>query len=292
MAIDSLQTKIKKINSPLMVDLSISQTHVPAFLMEELGNQSDAITAFGQQLLNGLKGEAAAIRFRLLPFMLLGQNGFSALSGLLKAANTAGFYTLLDASGAVTVSDAEETARKLFGEDGILPCDGVQISCFPGTDLIKPFLPYCESSKKDLFVTVRTLNKSSSEIQDLLAGSRTVHMAAVDYVNRFGGNTVGKYGFSRIGIATSAASGDSIRMVRMKYPHLFALIDGVEYPGANAKNCAQGFNNLGHGAIVCAGESVLNAWKADGIDPHQYVEAAVTEVKKLHKKLERYITIL
>ena len=55
-----------------------------------------------------------------------------------------------------------------------------------GSDVLKPYMAAIKSVNKDIFVVLRTANKSASELQDLLAGSRLVHMAAADHVNRYG----------------------------------------------------------------------------------------------------------
>lgn len=108
----------------------------------------------------------------------------------------------------------------------------------------------------------------------LLTGSRTVHMAAADYVNRFSAGVIGKYGYSRIGIAASATVGDSIKMLRSKYPQMFILGDGMDLSGANAKNASYGFSELGRGAVVCVGNSVTCAWKEEEYQGMDFVQAA------------------
>lgn len=292
MSIDLLQTKMKKLNNTLMVNLSNEPDMLPPEVLEAHEDICDAYADYCSQLLAGLKGEAAAVRFSLMHFALLGGSGVSILSDLLKRAASLGFYTLLDAYGISSPASARHSAEKIWGEGSKLPCDGLLISSYFGTDIIKPFLPYCESKKKDLFIVVRSTHKSSSELQDLLAGSRTVHMAAADYVNRFGANTVGKYGYSRIGIAASATAGDSVKMLRAKYPQLFMIIDGLDVSGANAKNASYGFNNLGHGAICCVGSSVTCAWKEAEYQGLDFVQAAVAAARKAQKKLGRYISVL
>lgn len=292
MSIDMLQTKMKKLNNTLMVNLSVEPEMLPAKVLEDHEDLCDAYADYCSRLLAGLKGEAAAVRFSLMYFVLLGDNGISVLSDLMKRAASLGFYTLLDAYGISSPASAKHSADRIWGEGSKLPCDGILVSGYFGTDIIKPFLPYCENQKKDLFVVVRSTNKSSSEIQDLLAGSRTVHMAAADYVNRFGANTVGKYGYSRVGIAASATAGDSVKMLRTKYPQLFMIIDGLDVSGANAKNASYGFNNLGHGAIVCVGSSVTCAWKEAEYREMDFVQAAVAAARKTQKKIGRYICVL
>ena len=290
MAIDILQNKIKKQGRTLMLDLSITADEVPPVLLQASAGPVDACREYSRKLLQGLKTDICAVRFRLLHFALMGEKGISLLSELLKYASSQGYYTLLDIPGLMSEEDAAFSAGRIWGEDGIFPCDGVVVSAYPGSDVIKPFLPYCQEQKKDVFVAVRTPNRSAPDIQNLLAGSRTVHMAAADNVNRYGGTTIGKFGYSRVGILAAATAGDSVKMLRAKYPGLFMIVDGLDCSGANARNCSYGFDRMGHGAIVCLGSSVTSAWKEDGGE--DYLLAAVSSAQKARKRIERYVTVL
>lgn len=288
-AIDLLQAKIKKQGRTLMLDLSILPDAIPPVVQESAGNLFDAYREYGRKLLQGLKTEICAVRFRLLHFALMGQQGIELLSELLKYASSQGYYTLLDLPGLMSPEEAAFGAGCVWSDESVFPCDGILVSGYPGSDIIKPFLPYCEKNKKDLFVVVRTPHRSSSEIQDLLAGSRTVHMAAADNVNRYGGSTIGKFGYSRVGIVAAATAGDSVKMLRAKYPGLFMIVDGLDCSGANARNCSYGFDKMGHGAIVCLGSSVTSAWKEADED---YIPAAIAAAQRARKRIERYVTVL
>jgi orotidine-5'-phosphate decarboxylase len=211
---------------------------------------------------------------------------------LLKEAREMGFYVILDSPGIMSPWGAERTAPYIFGESGLFPCDALVVSSYIGSELIKPFLPYSKEGSKDLFVTVRTANKSAPELQDLMTGSRLVHAAAADHVNRYGADTAGKSGYTNVGILAAASSAESIRNLRMKYPKLFLLLDGYDYPNANAKNCSFGFDKFGHGAVVCGGTGITCAWKDAESDAEDYLAQAKTAADRMKKNLTRYVTIL
>lgn len=157
---------------------------------------------------------------------------------------------------------------------------------------MKPFLPFCREGKKDIFILTRTANKSAPELQDLLCGTRLVHTAAADLANRYGGDCVGRSGYSRVGILACASSAEVLRSLRSKYPRMFLLLDGYDYPNANAKICSAGFDQLGHGAAAIAGMAVTCAWKQTGSDGTDYRELALAAAEKMKKNITRYITIL
>jgi hypothetical protein len=111
-----------------------------------------------------------------------------------------------------------------------------------------------------------------------------------DIVNRQAESKTGRHGFSQVGALASASAADSLRSLRSKYPKLFLLLDGYDYPNANAKNCSYAFDKLGHGAAACAGESIIAAWKES--ENNDYVAAAVEATDRMKKNLTRYVTIL
>ena len=78
----------------------------------------------------------------------------------------------------------------------------------------------------------------------------------------------------------------------MKYPKLFLLLDGYDYPNANAKNCSFGFDKFGHGAVVCGGTGITCAWKDAESDGEDYLAQAKTAADRMKKNLTRYVTIL
>lgn len=250
------------------------------------------MAAFAGSLLGSLKGKVPAVRVSFSAFALLGPEGMGELTATLKAAGDLGFYVAMEAPEILSVGAARRTAEAIFREGSLFPCDGVFITGYLGTDLIKPFLPFCREGKKDLFVISRTANKSASELQDLLSGSRLVHMVSADYVNRFTVGLEGKWGYSSIGVLASASAGGSIRALRSKYPKLFLLLDGYDYPNGSGKNCSYAFDKFGHGAAACAGTSITCAWRLAETDGRDYLEQAAAAVDRMRKNLNRYVTIL
>lgn len=290
MSVDILQEKIRKLKNPFVLELAPLYDELPEHIRSE-GSAADAGLRFCMELLAGLKGIIPAVRVSFSAFAIMGPDGMRALTEILSAARREGYYVLLDAPEVLSPRSAAMTAEGLLGKDSAYPCDGLVISGYLGSDVIKPFLKYCKEGK-DLFVVARTANKSAPELQDLLAGSRLVHIAAADHVNRYGADTAGKFGYTRVGILAAASSAESLRSLRAKYPRLFLLLDGYDYPNANAKNCSHAFDKFGHGAAACAGASICNAWKFAESDGIEYVQEALAAAERMKKNLNRYITVL
>lgn len=287
MSIDKLHEKIRKTKSPILVDLTMKQEHIPeAMRHKETVKESHA--QYCRELLTGLKGTVAGVRFSFDHWALM--DGLSELSALMEMANSLGYYVLLDAPAMLTPWAAERAAALLDDHLGF-PCHGMVADPYIGSDAIKPFLPYCKEGKS-VFFAVRCPNKSASELQDLLTGSRLVHSAATDLINRHGEPILGKCGYSQLGALSSATNGSAVSGLRSKYGRLFLLIDGLDYPGGNCRNASYGFDRFGYGCVVSIGPDITAAWQADGGQGIDYVEMARKAVERNISKLNRYITIL
>ena len=286
MSVDALQEKIRKTKNATMLELCPDFDQLPPKFEQTAAGYAQ----YAQALLTALKDIVPAVRVSFGGFALLGAAGMDALTEVLSFAKKQGYYVALEAPELLSVRSAAVTAETLLGKESQFACDGLIIGGYLGSDVIKPFLSYCKEGKKDIFVVARTANKSAPELQDLLSGGRLVHMAAADHVNRYGGDTVGKSGYTRVGILAAASAAASLKDLRSKYPKLFMLLDGADYPNANAKNCANAFDKFGHGAVAVVGSSVTAAWKQE--ENADDLEAAVAAANRMKKNLNRYITIL
>ena len=286
MSVDKLQTAIRKLKNPTMVYFALDKSLLPPGFLEAAGTVTGAYCTYAKQLLTALSGAVPAVRFAFSTFASHGAEGVLTLQELLYFARRQGFYILLDGPETYSPQAAAVTAENFIEQ---WEFDGLCVPCYIGMDGIKPYIEQISSGDKDLFVLMRSANKSASELQDLLAGSRLLYSVVADMVKRQGDELVGKCGYSRIGGVGPATSGNALQTLRSRNPAMFLLIDGYDYPGANAKNCCQAFDKLGHGAIACAGSSILGAWQEGEGDP---VTLALEAAERMKKNLSRYVAVL
>ena len=279
---DKLQKKIRKCKNPLMVNLSLDNAHIPP----EYAGQENGYLNYTKAVLAALKDTVPAVRFSFGSFATAGSEGLWTLTQLTKEARTLDYYILLDAPECNGPRSAELLAENLFARWDF---DGLLLNPYLGSDGVTPFADRLKDTDTDLFLTLRTPNRSAPQIQDLLAGSRLVYTVAADLAKRLGENHIARCGYSRIGGLGAATSGESLQMLRSKYPQLFLLVDGLDYSGANAKNCSNAFDKLGHGAIACVEAGVLSAWQEEEGDG---VASALAAAQRLQKNLTRYVDIL
>lgn len=283
MSVDRLQEKIRKCKNPSVFHIEA----LPQWLPAQYG-EGEFISDFRQYvltLLGALKDTVPAVRFGYGSFALVGAKGLAVLEDLMAAAREQGYYVLLDLPECLTVSAAKLAAQLVSG----FGCDGFVVSGYLGSDVLQSMLALCKLGRT-VFVVCRTANRSAVEVQDLLTGGRLVHGALADVISRHAEGYVAKGGYSQMGILGAASSATSLTTLRNKFPKLFLLLDGYDYPNSNAKNCSGAFDRLGHGAAACASDSIGAAWKeGEGEDPAQQALQAALRMKK---NLTRYVTVL
>ena len=278
-----------------MVGLDPTPEVVPGYLLEEARRElgvtpaaaAAAYSRFCRELLEGLRDVVPAVKVQSACFDALGSSGVAAMQEVLGFARELGYYVLLDSMRGDVPGTAELCARAAFGtveEAGPgyqpYPCDAVTIN------------PYCRDGGKSLFVLVKTSNRSSVEVQDLLTGGRLVHTAMADLVNRWGGELYGACGYSQVAAVVGAPYPELLKSLRAKYDRMFFLVPGYGAQGGTAKNVQYAIDRFGHGAIVCAARSLLSAWKKTGGDGRDYVSCARQAAEKMRKDLGKYIIVM
>ena len=291
MSVDKLQDKIRKTKNPSVIDFTVLPTQIPPYLLESEGAFLPAYVRFCRELMTGLQGSVPAVRFSFGYFALHGPEGLVSLAQVLQFAENMGYYIFLDVMEMLSGQSAAYAADILLNSSE-LKYDALIVTAYIGSDGLRPYAEKLKDLDKALFPVIRTGNRSASEVQDLLTGSRLVHLAKADIANRFAESLVGRSGYSKVGIMAAATSVDSLKSLRSKFAKLFFLLDGYDYPNANAKNCSYAFDNLGHGAVACAGSSITAAWQQEQSDGWQYVQQAVDAAERMKKNLTRYVTIL
>lgn len=291
MSIDLLQDKIRKMKNPSVIDFGIKEDSLPEHLIQQEGSFVNAYGRFCRELMADLQDIVPAVRFPFDAFALLGCEGLAMLQNLLREAKELGFYVILDGPSILSPWGADRTADAVFEKEAF-SCDGLILSPYIGSDCLKPFLAHCKDHDKAVFLVVRSPNKSASELQDLLTGTRHVYNAAAEIAGRFGESLLGKSGYSHIAAAASAGSSEILRTLRAKHNRTFLLVDGLDYPSGNAKNCSHAFDRFGHGAVVSAGPSVTAAWKEGETCGENYISDARQAAERMKKNLTRYINIL
>ncbi len=278
MSIDALQAKIRKRKNPTA--LVLSPVAPPRGF--------DTGKEYVQGVLKALKDVIPAVRVQLGTYVLLGEAGMGECREVLEAARSLGYYVILDWLVQESPQQAVVSARALL-EKQVYPCDAVTLNLYPGSDSVKPYLAWLE--EKAVFVSLRTANRSGSELQELRTGGRVVYTAAGALAHVLGEGTKGKYGYAPVAGILGANSAESIRTIRQMFPGMFLLLEGLDGVGGNGKNVSLGFDRMGHGAVCCVGDSIFNAWQ-DAPEDADPLEAALAAANRVKAQIARYVKVL
>ena len=99
-------------------------------------------------------------------------------------------------------------------------------------------------------------------------------------------DTIGKYGYSRVGAVVGATYPEEAEFLRLRLKNTFFLVPGYGAQGGSASEAARSFNKDGRGAIINSSRAIIAAWKKSGGD---YATAARTEALRMRDELRREI---
>lgn len=307
MSIDALQAKIRKTKNPSMVGLDPAPGLIPPQLLEQAcqahGNTLQALAAayesFCLALLEQLHGLVPAVKLQACCFEALGAEGIAVMQRLMRKADAMGFYVVLDSNYGSVGHISELYSAAVFGSlnvggEQLSPyvCDGVTVSGYLGSDGVKPFLPYCKRDGKSLFLYVRTSNKSSREVQDLISGDRVIFTAMADLAMRWSTDLFGRNGYSEIAAVVGAPFPQTIKLLREKYDQLFLMVPGYGAQGGTARNVQYAFDRFGHGAVICASRSIIGAWQNEPQDAEHFAQRAAEAAEKMRNEICKFVQVI
>lgn len=307
MSIDVLQDKIRKMKNPVMFGLDPYLPILPRHIVEEAFaqyGQTPAAAAvayyrFCTELLDALCDIVPAVKIQSACFEALGAEGICQMQRITKYAKEKGYYVLMDSMRGDVGNVAEIYAQAMFGTVSIgeeahklYEIDALTVNSYLGSDGVKPFLHYCKKEDKNIFLLLKTSNKSSREVQDLLSGDRVVYTAMADLALRWGETMIGRHGYSEIGAVVGATFPQTMKLLREKYDRLFFLVPGYGAQGGTAKNVQFAFDRFGHGAVITASRSIICAWQQTGSDGTDYLDCARNAALKMKSDIGKYVSIL
>jgi orotidine-5'-phosphate decarboxylase len=307
--IDAIDAK----ENPSVVGLDPTPALLPEPLLasvreETPSNQAaalaDAYVAFNAAIIDAVKDVVPAVKPQIAMYEALGVSGIDAYVRTAATAQRAGLYVLGDVKRGDIGSTAAAYASHLcglpgFGQTAATPDlwheDAVTVNPYLGTDGITPFVDAATAHDKDLFVLVRTSNPSSSELQDLDAEGTAISDRVGDLVERWGAQTRGKHGYSRVGAVVGATHPDDGRRLRARLPHTFFLVPGFGAQGGTAADIVPMFDAQGHGAIVNSSRGIIGAWRNDpaaaGVtDTTQALDLVATAARRAALAMKATIT--
>ena len=253
-AIDRLIDKIKQTNNPTVMGLDPRFDMLPKCVTDKydktLEGISKAILEYNKALIDETCDIIPAVKPQIAFYEMFGIPGLEAFKETCKYAKEKGMIVIADIKRGDIGSTAQGYSNAFLGktkigdhEESIFDVDFVTVNPYMGTDCVKPFIEDCKKYDKGIFILVKTSNPSSGELQDLkLENEKEVYMQVADLVEKWGGDLVGKYGYSSVSAVVGATYPEQLEQIRSKAPHTYFLIPGYGAQGGKAEDIALGFD--------------------------------------------------
>lgn len=306
MSFDRLIEKIIEMKNPTVVGLDPKLEYVPEFIKKRyleddgwtLKAAAKAIFAFNQAIIDEIHDIVPAIKPQAAYYEMYGHYGIKTLEKTIRYAKLNGMYVITDAKrndigatmeaytnahlGTVTVGEGE---IEPFGADALT------VNGYLGTDGIAPLTKVCKERDKGIFVLVKTSNPSSGELQDKLIDGVPVYAVMGDMCEKWGADSIGRYGYSSVGAVVGATYPEQLTELRKRLPHTMFLVPGYGAQGGGAEGLKGGFDENGLGAIVNSSRAVMCAYKKEECDERDFAKAARRETIRMRDDICSYINL-
>lgn len=301
MSFDILQEKILSLKNPTVVGLDPTPDYVPEHIFkkhlalkgETLEAAADAYYEFNCGLIDALYDIVPAVKPQSAYYELLGYSGVASLKKTADYAKAKGLYVIADikrndiGSTAEAYSEAYLGSVKIGGSE-LFPFDfdAATVNAYLGSDGVRPFVETCKRRDKAIFALVKTSNPSSAEVQDLMTDGCRVYDVVGDLMAELSKDTLGRYGFSRIGAVVGATYPEELKNLRERLKNTFFLVPGYGAQGGGASDVAHAFDARGCGAIINSSRAIICAWKKTGNNGRDFAQAARAEALKMREALK------
>ncbi len=290
MITDKLIEAIIAKQNPTAVGLDTSFSYLPDEMrvgVTDFKGVADAIITFNKKLIENIYDIVPAVKVQVAYYEAYGVEGMRAFYETVNYAKGKGLIVISDCKRNDIGSTAAQYAGAYLGETEVngasapaYPSDFLTVNGYLGTDGIAPFVDECKKHDKGIYVLVKTSNPSSGELQNLkLEDGRTVYECMGDMVEKWGEDTVGKYGYSAVGAVVGATHPAEAAILRKRLPHTFFLIPGYGAQGGNAEMLKSCFDQNGLGGIVNNSRGIICAYKKKGGTYYDAARQACIEMK-------------
>jgi len=223
---------------------------------------AEAFYQFNKEIIDNIYDIVPAVKPQIAFYERFGVDGFNAYIKTCEYAKQKGMIVIGDVKRSDIGSTAEAYSDFYLGvKEYSLHIDSITVNPYLGRDSLEPFMKNCYENNKGIFILVKTSNKSSVDIQDLICEGRKVYEHVADIVVELGESQIGRYGYSLTGAVVGATfSEDSLLLRRIMKKNYF-LVPGYGAQGAAAKDIVHCFNEDGLGAIVNSSRDIIFAYK-------------------------------
>jgi len=306
MLIDRLINRITELSAPIVVGLDPRLDQIPTHIKEASfsrhGRTPHAVleifARFNQDIIDQIYDIVPAVKPQIAMYEQFGAKGIEAYLQTVAYAKHKGLIVIGDIKRGDIASTAEAYANMHIGRvdiDGesveIAQTDFITVNPYMGYDSIEPYLSDCRQYDKGLFVLVKTSNKGSKDIQDvILANKKPLYTHVGELVSNWGASFIGECGYSNIGAVVGATHPSEAVELRKLMPHTFFLVPGYGAQGGSGKDLKDLWAK-NYGAIVNNSRGITSAYQLEKYqcDEKEFAKASRQAVLDMKADLEAYI---
>ncbi len=286
---DKLIEGIKQKGNPSVIGLDPKIEYVPKSIREKsykkhgetLKGAAHAILRFNRELIDAICDIVPAVKPQSAYYEMYGIPGIKVLHKTIQYAKQKGLYVITDAKRNDIGSTAAAYAAAYLGNTVVetqqieaFSSDAVTVNPYLGTDGMQPFIEMCNEHQKSIFTLVKTSNPSSGELQDLLVEGEPIYSRVANLVDKWGQQSIGKYGYNNVGAVVGATYPEQAAMLRKQMPNTYFLVPGYGAQGGTADDVVPCFNADRLGAIVNSSRGIMCAYMKNGYDEKDFAKAA------------------
>lgn len=273
--IDALLKKIEEKNNPTVVGLDPTLDMIPSGLKAEMietyGKTPKAVAemflTFNKSIMDSVADIVPSVKPQIAMYEKYGLEGIRAYLETVEYAKEKGLIVIGDIKRGDISSTAAAYAAHIEGTEiegesfDLWKEDWITINPYLGIDGIQPFIDACNKHDRGIFVLVKTSNPSSSQLQDILVGDKTIYETVASLVEEWGTQAMGTMGYSRIGAVVGATHKEQGAQLRKLMPHTFFLVPGYGAQGGTGADLKGFFDKDGVGCIVNSSRGIIAAYK-------------------------------
>ena len=303
--IDVLIEKIIETKNPTVIGVDTRYDMVPNCVKckysTDIKGMCDAMLEYSKVLIDNTYDIVPSVKLQSAYFEMYGIEGIKVFKQMIDYCKEKGMIVMVDAKRGDIGSTSKGYSNAYLGKneidgkkEGIFNTDFLTVNPYMGTDCVMPFIEDCKEYDKGIFVLVKTPNKSSGEIQDLVTtDGDTIYQRVGKLVSKWGEDLIGEHGYSSVAAVVGATYPAQLQELREIMPHTFFLIPGYGAQGGKAEDIALAFDRNGLGGIVNATRSLMCAYKSDRwkdkFTEEQYGEATRAEAIRMRDELNNAI---
>jgi len=274
---DKLIEKVLQCKNHSVIGLDPRAEYIPEHILQEEASEiksegfeneraelmARAFLRFNKEIIDNTYDIVPAVKPQIAFYEQYGIAGFRCFLETCEYARSKGMLVIGDVKRGDIGSTAEAYSDFYLGDnDYSAATDCITVNPYLGTDSLEPFLKNCHKNGKGVFILVKTSNKSSVEIQDLVSNGKKICQYVADLVSELSRGSEGKYGYSSIGAVVGATFSRDAAELRERMKRNYFLVPGYGAQGGTAEDAAACFNNDGLGALVNSSRGIIAAYKS------------------------------